>query len=575
MFCFEVFYNAPIREKQNEQRKIAAAIKAEQVQADKENLLDNIKEKEFIIETPRTEQEIKEFLQNREEVLSKAARVKIDNGVVHGSINLQGARFDDVTLANYHLTIDENSPEVVLASPSGSYNSNFIETGYLANETATPNSKTIWEVVEGEVLTASTPITLSWDNSAGVIFQKKISVDDEFMFTIEDSIANNSGEKIALKPYGLISKKRPTKIEDSALGIPDHSGALTIVDQAVEEINFDTIADEKSVTQAVASDWIGVTDKYWLKAILPQEKKFATNFRYAEKADKFQIDYAADEISVSAGEKATYTNRIFIGVKRLKTLEQYAEKYDVHLFDRAVNFGWLYFLCEPLYQLLLIFYGWVGNWGVAIIMLTLCVKLLLFPLSRKAYISMGKMKLIAPKIKEVQEKYKDNRAELSQHMMAVYKKEGVNPAAGCLPILLQIPFFIALYRLIYSAVEMRHAPFFGWIQDLSAPDPTSFWNLFGALPYDSPTFLAIGVWPIIMCITMYMQQSLNPPMADPMQAKFMKALPFLFLFMFHSFPAGLIIYWSFSNIITFSQQFYFTRKLQHLKPSEVSKYGKD
>lgn len=572
MFAFEIFYNAPIREQQAELRRQEALLKADQEQSSKQNLLRDIEEAEFVITEPKTEQEMQEFLQKREEKLSQAARIKIDNGALHGSINLQGARFDDATLANYHMTADKNSPEIVLNSPAGSFNSSFIETGYLSGNSDAPNSKTIWQLAKGDVLREKSPVTLQWQNASGVTFLKEISIDDNFMISVKDSILNDSANAVSLTPYGIISKKRPLEKEDSALGIPEHTGALTIFDEALEEFDFDDIIEEKAILQEDAGEWIGVTDKYWLQAIIPNSSKFTANFRYSgEQSDKFQIDYLGDELTVAAGETSSYTNHIFIGAKKLQTLEAYAEKFEIHLLDRAVNFGWLYFLCEPLYQLLMFFYGLVGNLGVAIILVTICVKALLFPLSRKAYISMGKMKLISPKLKEVQEKHKDDRSALSQEMMAVYKREGVNPAAGCLPILLQIPFFIALYRLIYSSIEMRHAPFVGWIQDLSAPDPTSFWNFFGLLPYDAPTFLAIGIWPIIMAVTMFMQQALNPAPSDPMQAKFMKALPLLFLFLFYSFPAGLIIYWSFSNLITFLQQFYFTRKLQHLKPDEARK----
>ncbi len=572
MFAFEIFYNAPIREQQQQARQQAALLQAEKdFSQSKQELLDGISEKEFVIEAPRTEEEFAKVDEQRIGTLSKAPRVKIDNGVLHGSINLQGVRFDDITLANYHRSIEEGSPEIVLAAPSGTYNATFIETGFLGSSN-TPDSKTVWTLAQGDVLTASRPVTFEWDNGQGITFRKTVSLDDKYMFSIEDSIVNNSGSAVELSPFGLISKKKLPIVDTGALGVPEHNGALTIVEEAVEEITFDDIIEDRALVEANATEWLGLTDKYWLQAIIPADKSFEANFRHSERSDKFQIDYLGKNFVLSAGETKNFNNKIFIGAKKLETLEEYVEKYDIHLFDRAVNFGWLYLLCAPLYALLIFFQGWVGNWGVAIIMVTICVKALLFPLSRKAYVSMGKMKLISPKLKEIQEKHKDDRSKLSQEMMALYKREGVNPAAGCLPILLQIPFFIALYRLIYTAIEMRHAPFYGWIQDLSAPDPTSFWNFFGMLPYDAPTFLAIGIWPIIMCITMFLQQALNPAPADPMQAKFLKALPLLFLFLFYSFPAGLIIYWSFSNIITFLQQLYFTRRLQQLKPNEISKF---
>ena len=575
MFAFEIFYNQPIRERQAAERKQAEIVAAAQKKDGQEALLKDIKEKEFTIPEPKSKEEIRQYFEARTKAIAKSPRVKIDNGSLHGSINLKGVRFDDATLANYKQSVEKDSPEVVMASPSGSYNSNFIETGWLSNskDVAVPDSNTVWQIAEGENLTATTPVTLTWDNGAGVAFFKKISIDDKYMFTVEDTIINNSAAKISLTPFGLISKKRPQGIDDGAVGVPQHNGGITVFEDAIKEITFDKITEEKSISEKSSQNWLGVTDKYWLKAIIPSADHFDATFRYTgATTDKFQIDYVSDSVEIGAGEKEAFKNHIFIGAKKLKTLEAYADTYKIEHFDRAVNFGWIYFLCEPLYQLLLLFHSWVGNWGVAIIMLTVCVKAVLFPLSRKAYISMGKMKLIAPKIKEVQEKYKDNRSELSQHMMAVYKKEGVNPAAGCLPILIQIPFFIALYRLIYTSIELRHAPFFGWIHDLSAADPTSFWNLFGLLPYDAPTFFSVGVWPLVMCITMYLQQLLNPAPTDPFQAKFIKAMPLFFLFMFHSFPAGLMIYWSFSNSITFLQQLYFTRKLQHLKPNELGKF---
>lgn len=566
MLGFEVFYNQPLRAQQATQRAEAAKIASESKQKTASEILQNVAKKKFESAPDKAATDIKAFLQERQTALATSQRVKINNGELHGSINLQGARLDDITLANYHLTIDKKSPEVVLASPSGSFHSNFIETGWLADDkaVAVPSSNTAWELVEGKELSQKTPVILQWNNGQGLTFRKKFSIDEKFMISVEDEVENSANLAANLTPFGLISKKRPQGIESEPLGISNHTGAITVSEDGLQEISYKDMTEKTAVTQDAATDWIGVADKYWLKAIVPNDKSFKATFRYSGTVtDKFQADYLGKEISVRSGEKITQKNMIYMGAKKLKTLEAYAKHYDIRLFDRAVNFGALYFIAQPLYHLLLIFYDLVGNFGVAIFMLTICVKLLLFPLSRKAYISMGKMKLLSPKIKDIQEKYKDDKMKLSQETMALYKREGVNPAAGCLPILLQIPFFISLYRLIFSAIEMRHAPFFGWIQDLSAADPTSIFNLFGALPYEVPAYLAFGVWPLVMCTTMYLQQMLNPAPADPIQAKVMRLLPLFFLFMFHSFPAGLMVYWSFSNSFTFLQQLYFTRNLAH------------
>ena len=565
MFAWEIFYNMPMRQAREAAQAEQSRLKAEQLKNSPAAKADNFGgidiEDSYNLSTDDIQ--IKQ-LPPRNEVLRQAPRVKINNGRIHGSISLKGARIDDVTLADYKQTIEKNSPEVILMSPAGSQDANFIELNWIAEKKSTkiPKPDTLWEIANGNILTENSPITLRWDNGEGLIFYITYSLDKNYMFSAEQSIENYGNDTLVFFPYGLISKSKIIDNGKAPLGIL-HTGAIGVINDKLEEVDYDDLREDKNYQYDESNGWIGITDKYWFKALLPQNnEKFKSNFRYsnASGTEKFQVDYLGEGKYLSPGQKISYSANIFAGAKELALLESYEEKYNARLFDRAIDFGFLYFLTKPLSHLLKFFYNLVGNFGIAIILLTFCVKLALFPIARKGYISMGRLKELGPKMKDLKDRNKDDKAGMNQALMQLYRDEKVNPASGCLPILLQIPIFFALYKVLFISLEMRHAPFFGWIQDLSAPDPTSFWNLFGLLPFDGPAFLTIGVWPIAMAFTMFLQQLVSPAPTDPMQAKVMRFLPLLFLFMFYSFPAGLIIYWTFSNLLTFSQQFYFTRR---------------
>lgn len=497
---------------------------------------------------------------NREDLIKTSPRIKISNGKLHGSVRLMGARIDDITLVNYRETLDKKSKEIALMSPSGAENANFIDTGWVAisSEVVVPNSGSLWQVESGNELTQNSPVTIFWDNKQGQKFFITYSIDENYMFSVSQRVQNYGSSEVSLLPFGLISKTQSKDEENFIL----HTGPMGVMDGTLTEVSYKDLRDNPEQVFENSTGWIGITDKYWFKSIIPQANEvYKASFRahITDKSERFQIDYLGDVKKIAAGAEITYQTKIFAGAKELKLLDKYANKYKLPLFERAIDFGWFYFITKPMYHALIYFYSLVGNFGIAIILLTFCVKLCLFPLARKSYISMGKLKQLHPKIVEMQKRYKEDKMELQKQLMALYKKEKVNPAAGCLPILLQIPIFFSLYKVFFVSIEMRHAPFFGWIKDLSERDPTSIFNLFGLIPIDLPSFLLIGFYPCLMAITMYIQQQLTPTPSDPMTAKMMKAMPFIFLFMFASFPSGLVIYWCCSNILTIIQQLYFLR----------------
>ena len=498
---------------------------------------------------------------NRAEALEQSPRVTINNGRVHGSIRLIGARFDDITLADYKEKLNKNSPEVALMSPRSPVQSNFIDIGWISADAniKAPDADSLWKLESGTTLSAETPVTISWDNGQGQKFYIDYSIDKNYMFTINQRIENNGESDVKFFPFGLISKAEAIEKENFIL----HTGPMGVMDGTITEVPYKELRKEPKKDFDNATGWIGITDKYWFKSLIPQKgETYKATFQRSVNGDieRFQVDYTGKARIVKPGEKASYGLKIFTGAKELKLLEKYALEQNIPYFERSIDFGWFYFITKPMYYLLINFYSWLGNFGLSIMLLTFCVKLLLFPLARKSYISMGRMKQLQPKIAEMQKRYKGDKIELQKNMMALYKKEQVNPAAGCLPILMQIPIFFSLYKVFFVSIEMRHAPFFGWIKDLSERDPTSVFNLFGLLPFEVPQMLMIGFFPCIMGLTMYIQQLLQPTPADPTTAKMMRMMPIIFLFMFSSFPAGLVIYWCCSNTLTILQQLYFLRR---------------
>lgn len=492
---------------------------------------------------------------------SQAPRIKIDSNALSGSISLKGLRFDDLILKKYKQDLSENSPEVVLFSPSDTKDAYFAEIGWVSNLSSVklPNNETIWNS-DSEILTPEKPVNLFWVNEDGVKFLIAITVDENYLFTIEQTIVNNSTQELPVQSYGLINRKY-TAVE-KAVNIL-HQGPIGCIDENLKEYSYDDIKDKKSEKFSSSKvDWIGITDKYWLTSLIPDKSSnYSSNFNYAVKqeVERYQVDFISPVQIVKPGENFSIKGRLFAGAKKVDLLDKYEKQYDIKLFDRAIDFGWFYIITKPVFYAMNFFYKYVGNFGISILIVTVIIKLLMFTLANKSYRSMKRMKNLQPEINRIKNLYGDDKARLNQEIMALYKKEKVNPVAGCLPILVQIPVFFSIYKVLYVTIEMRQAPFYGWIKDLSAPDPTSIFNLFGLLPYSLPSFLMIGAWPILMAITMFLQQRMSPEPADPVQAQVMKFMPLVFLVMFSSFPAGLLIYWSWNNILSIIQQYYINK----------------
>ena len=501
---------------------------------------------------------------SRDQALAASPRVAIDTPSIRGSINLKGARLDDVVFKKYRETVDPSSPNVVLLSPSRSPHPYYVEHGWVADpgkDVAVPRPDTLWKAGSAGPLTASSPVTLTYDTGKGLVFTRTIAIDENYMFTVTDDVANTGSEPVTLYQYGLVSR----------LGMPQnqayyilHEGLIGVVDGSLEQIAYKKSLDHPPSSFKAKSGWLGITDKYWAATVVPEQgKDFEARLSGtpgAAGAEHFQSDYLMGAVSVSPGGKAETRGYVFAGAKEVNLVDSYATKYAIPKFDLLIDWGWFYFLTRPMFYALDFFYKLVGNFGVAILIVTLVIKLVLFPLANKSYVSMSKMKKLQPEMQRIKERYEDDRMRQQQAMMELYKKEKVNPASGCVPILVQIPVFFALYKVLFVTIEMRHAPFFGWVKDLSAPDPTSVFNLFGLLSFDPATvpgighFLMIGAWPLIMGVTMWVQMKLNPAPPDPVQAKVFSWMPVFFTFLLASFPAGLVIYWAWNNTLSVIQQ---------------------
>ena len=490
-----------------------------------------------------------------------APRVQIDTLDSQGSINLRGAKIDHLALQDYKETLDADSPVIsVLKDGARSY---YVSYGWTGKDVTVPDSKTLWQA-DREVLSTEHPVRLSWTNPEGVTFIQDISVTDRFLLLVKQSVVNNSAADIALAPYGLIS--RGGTPETAGFYIL-HEGLIGVLAENLEEIDYDTVLEDGRQRYASSNGWLGITDKYWLVAQIPtQGQHFNAAFSAQQSGlePRYQTDFVTDTQNIAAGETASYSSNLFIGAKETNLLDRYRDERGFHQFDLAVDFGIMYFITKPIFYMLDYLFKVLGNFGLAILALTVGIKLLFFPLSNKSYVSMSKMKLLQPKMLELKERYGDDRQKLNTEMMALYKREKVNPLAGCMPILLQIPVFFALYKVLFVAIEMRHAPFYGWISDLSAPDPLGILTLFGLIDWQVPAILAIvniGLWPLIMGLTMWGQQKLNPAPADPMQAKIFALMPIFFTFLLATFPAGLVIYWAWNNVLTIAQQWVIMRRL--------------
>ncbi len=498
---------------------------------------------------------------SREAALAASPRVAIETPHVIGSINLKGGRIDDLLLVNYRETVEPDSPRIALFSPSGSANPYYAEYGWVAPQGATvalPGPDTVWTAPSGVTLTPATPVTLSYDNGAGLTFKRTVRVDDKFLITVNQSVSNNSDAPVTLHSYGLISRHGLPTIEDFYVLHEGMIGSFSEESGAVE-VDYSDLEDEERVKNfASTGGWLGYVDKYWATVLMPDQdatvsaRMFSTPIGGKE---IYQTDYRLEAKTAPVGGVIETSGNLFAGAKVVSIINGYEETLKVEHFNLLIDWGWFYFITKPMFTLLDWLYKLVGNFGIAILLATVLIKLALFPLANKSYVSMSKMKLLQPEMLKIRERHGDDKAKQQQAMMELYKKEKVNPMSGCLPIVVQIPIFFALYKVLFGTIEMRHAPFFGWIQDLAAPDPTSMFNLFGLIPWDPPSFLMIGIWPLIMGITMFLQMRLNPTPPDPVQAQIFTWMPLFFTFLLATFPAGLVIYWAWNNFLSILQQY--------------------
>jgi YidC/Oxa1 family membrane protein insertase len=504
-------------------------------------------------------------------------RLPIDGPRVKGSISLVGARLDDLVLKDYRETIDPTSPLVRVLEPQVDPQPYYVQFGWSAPAGASiplPGNDTLW-TASGGPLAPGKPVTLSWDNGHGLTFRLVYSLDDNYMFSVKQEVANASAQPVALFPWSRIRRDYTPETQGYYIL---HEGLLGWLDGRLRETKYSAAKSEGEKHNGVASEytgaggWAGITDKYWLTALIPDQSiTSVASFRHIDEGgDRYQVDFVTkDALPVAAGGQAHLDSRLFVGAKEVHLLTRYETQDGIPSLSYAVDFGWFWFLTKPFFYAIDWLNGVLGNFGLAILVFTICVKTLFFPLANKSYRSMSKMKLLGPKMTALREQYKDDPAKLQQQMMQLYKNEKVNPASGCLPMVIQIPVFFSLYKVIFTTIEMRHAPFFGWIHDLSAIDPTNVFNLFGLLPFD-PTLISpmlhLGAWPLVMGLTMFFQQKLNPPPPDPVQAKIFQFMPLIFTFMLARFPAGLVIYWSWNNLLTIGQQWLIMRQTRLANP---------
>ena len=508
-------------------------------------------------DTPSLEKNENFIKLSREEALKENDRIKFENDNIIGSISLKGATIDDLTFKDYNVELNGNE-SVKLLNPRNVDDGYVIESGFVTNNKNIdiPNASTLWKISGNNILKVNNPIKLSWSNNQGITFEKHISLDDQFLFTIKEKIINKSDKSYNFYSYGQIIRNELPEISGFYIL---HEGFLSVLDDELIEEDYDDI-QEKKFTQIAQEGFVGISDKYWITSIIPQKgKEFKTTFDYK---NKFRANYISTQ-GVEVGPNSSFEEKIQIitAAKRVNIIDGYAEKLNINKFDLVIDWGFMYFITKPLFFALDYFFKLLGNYGLAIIAVTVCIRLAFFPLANFSFKSMGKMKLLAPEMARLKELHKDDKMKLQQAMMTLYKKEKVNPMSGCLPILVQIPVFFAFYKILFVTLEMRHMPFYGWIKDLSDRDPTSIFNLFGLIPWDPPSFLLIGAWPIIMGITMFIQQKLNPTPPDPIQAKIFMFFPLFLTVILAPFAAGLVIYWSFNNIFTMIQQYIVQRKM--------------
>jgi len=487
-------------------------------------------------------------------------RIFFQSERLEGSINLYGATFDDIFLKDYFKTTEKEEKINIL----GKENSNkpyFLRMGWASTDKSIkmPGKNTLWKAPK-ESFSKNEDILLTWNNGEGLTFKRKINIDENFMISVEDQVFNKTGKTIELTNFSYLRRKnhRP---ENKFFIL--HEGPLGVFNDTLKEVSYEDIEEENEIVETSKNGWIGYTDHYWQIAIFPEnDKSFKARFKNLKNnSNSIQIDFINDSIeSIENNGSITAKSFIFAGAKEVPLIDEYIKKLNVNKLDLSVDFGWFYFLTKPLFYALHFLSSLFGNFGIGIIILTICIRIILFPLANKSFKSMNAMRILTPEIQRLRERYKDDKARMNQEMFAMYKEKKINPASGCIPILIQIPIFFALYKVLFVSIEMRHAPFFGWINDLSAPDPTSIFNLFGLIPWDPPLFLTIGIWPLLMGLSMYLQQKINPPPPDPIQAKIFMMLPIIFTFLLATFPSGMVIYWTVNNILSIAQQYYLLKK---------------
>ena len=489
---------------------------------------------------------------SREESIKKDKRIKIDNNSIVGSINLKGAQIDDISFKNHKQKVEEDK-NIIFLNPAETENGFYIETGWtsIGNKIKIPTKESVWSVKGNNILSDNSPVVLQWNNGQGIIFEKKIELDNKYLFRITQQVRNNSNSSIDLYPYAQMTRNKvPDDIQNFYI---QHEGFIGVFDDELKEDDYDDIKEKKIVRES-NEGWLGITDKYWMTAFVPEKgKNFKSTFLYD---NGYKANYIINE-PTTINKSSTGINqlRLFVSAKEVETIDSYAADQNINKFDLVIDWGWFYFFTKPLFFVIDYLFKISGNFGYAIVLLTIAIRLIFYPLANFSFKSMAKMKAVQPEMMRLKELHKDDKVKLQQEMMALYRKEKINPASGCLPVLIQIPFFFAIYKMLFISLEMRHQPFFGWIKDLSAADPTTIFNLFGLIPWDPPSFMIIGIWPILMGASMWVQQKLNPAPADPIQAKIFAFFPLFLTIILASFPSGLVVYWTVNNILTIAQQY--------------------
>ncbi len=551
LFIWSFFFEAP------EQEMLNGEIESDDVSEVNSNELDM----EAIDEIERSLGITENDNIGLDEALSADKRVKIETNSIVGSINLKGLRIDDIVLKKYNETQEEFSEKIRVLQPIDTYDGYEVTFGWIKNQDAnfdTPNAESVWKVSNtNATLTSNNEVEFEWSNTTGQTFVTTIGLDEDYLFDITQEVKNNSNEEIIINNASKVTRKQAPSLSGMFIL---HEGLLGVLQEKLELIDYDDLKDDEETLNFESDNgWVGITDKYWLAALIPdQNKSFKAIYTY----DNGYIAYyrSLNATKVAAGSDHIVESQIFIGAKEAKLIDRYQEDYGIYNFDLAIDWGWFYFLTKPLFNVIYFFSELSGNFGLAIIILTVITRIVFFPLANWSFISMAKMKMLQPEMTRIKELHKDDRAQQQQALMALYKKEKVNPISGCLPILIQIPFFFAIYKMLFVSIEMRHAPFYGWIQDLAAKDPTTIFNLFGLIPWDPPSFMIIGIWPVLMGLTMYIQQKLNPAPPDPIQARIFMFFPLFITILLAQFAAGLVIYWTTNNVLSIIQQWIINKR---------------